>query len=758
MPNLSGIHDPGREFEQRAADLARAIHDPSGQHGSSMIGGKERDGLFIDENAVFTYEFTTRTDKAKAQTDGQKLAELLVGLRKTQEHQYKAMQGRFVTESEPTADQREALRTLAQQHNVILVAMSLVSLRKHMIDTEEYIRLRLQAPFGSAGSSMQAVTEGAGQKPYVEATFRDRLSGEEQTATSLAERLATSDRLVIGGDFGIGKSAALAHLFALARRAYFKKPSERRFPIHINLRDLHGLRSASEVLRRHCEEIGFQNERSLIAAWRAGCCDLLLDGFDELVPVNYVGGVKDLAAVRKRALEPVRQLVLDSPSSTGIVIAGRTQYFSSSEEIFESLGLKDASILDLQNFSESQVREFLGDNAKRLPEWVPTRPVLLQFWLQLDMGSSFLPSPGQAWREFVVRVAEREGERVQSITADNLLRLITGVATRCQADGTIYSGVSLSEMTDIFQSVFHREPDEEGIQTLMRLPGLVPVEGPEERRRFIDEDLQHAAFGIEMAGYILSPDAPHTLNQSGHWTTASSGLVGEVAAAQLLKLEAVSNQCVGAIKSRVRKGLFDAPLLEIARCADVMDAKQDPTSNLFISGVMIPYLNANGEGIAGSASFSDCLIDELDLSSLDLDSHSLPTFLSCAIHLVSGQSSLPDRLIPQFRDCEIDRFSTKEQTTDGILEMGLPMEERVGLTILRKVFAQRGSGRKLSALSRGLPPQDRALVPRAIDRLESLGYLTKGSGQSSKSVLPVSTMRAQALRILENLSQGIPDY
>ncbi len=754
----SGIHDAGRQFEQRAIDLARAIHDPSGRQGAVLIDGRERDGLFVDERAVFAYEFTTRRDKAKAEEDGRKLAGLLVDLKKKPEHRFKALQGRFVTEHEPTAEQREAIAACALKHNTNLVAMSLVSLRKEMINTEEYLRLRLQAPFGSAGASMQAVTQGEDQRPYVESTFLDRVTNEENTSESLLVTLTDGGRVVIGGDFGIGKSAALAQMFMRARKAYFNDPTGHRFPIHINLRELRGLRSSHEVLRRHCEEIGFQNERSLIAAWRAGCCDLLLDGFDELVPVNYVGGAKDLAAVRKLALEPVRQLIRESPDSTGIIVAGRMQYFSSRDEIFESLGLRDSIIVDLQNFSDAQVREFLGQDADRLPEWVPTRPVLLQFWMRLNMDGTSQLTPGEAWREFIVRVADREGERVQSITAQNLLRLITGVATSCQADSTIHSGVSLDEMTDVFRSVFQREPDEEGIQTLMRLPGLVPVEGRPDRRRFIDEDLEDAAFGVDMAGYILSPDVPHRLNRSGSWTTASGGLVGEVAAAELAAHGAAANHCIGAIKARVRQGFLDAPLLEVARCADTMGAKFDSSSRLTISGVLVPYLNANGEGLVGTATYSECLVDELDLAGLDLDSPTLPSFLNCAIHLLAGQTALPERLISQFHGSVIEQYSTREQTTDGILELRLPAAERVGLTILKKVFQQKGAGRKLSALSRGLPPQDRGLVAPALDRLVSLGYVTKSTAQSTDLVLPVRAKHTQALKVLENMSQGIPEF
>lgn len=203
MVNPSGVHDPGRTFEQRAIEMARSIHDPSGLQGSVIVDGSERDGLFIDERAVFAYEFTILGTKSKAQHDGQKLADLLVSLGRSAEHRYKVMQGRFITQSEPTADQRAALAEIARRCSVNLVAMSLVSLRKEMIDTEEYLRLRLQAPFGSAGSSMHEVTEGNGQRPYVASTFRNRSSNLEISTDDVFEKFSNGGRVVVGGNLGL---------------------------------------------------------------------------------------------------------------------------------------------------------------------------------------------------------------------------------------------------------------------------------------------------------------------------------------------------------------------------------------------------------------------------------------------------------------------------------------------------------------------------------------------------------------------------
>jgi len=309
---------------------------------------------------------------------------------------------------------------------------------------------------------------------------------------------------------------------------------------------------------------------------------------------------------------------------------------------------------------------------------------------------------------------------------------------------------------DAYLDVFGRHPDDEGLQALMRLPGLSSNYDGSGGRRFIDDDLRDAAFGISLADYVGSPETNQRFNRSS-WTTATGGLAGEVAAAHLEFLQFPASQCMAAIRARQRRGLYDAVLLEVARCADAMGLRYDPQERLLVNEVIIPYLNANGEGFGGLARFTDCLIDELDLSSLDLDG-SFPVLVSCVIHQLSGFSAIPSRLADSFVDCEVQKFSSREQTTDGILQLALPIEEKVALTVLKKVYAQRGSGRKEGAFSRGLAPRDRPHVPSVVDKLERLGYLRRHNVQSTTVVLPIRSRRAEALRILENPTGGIPGF
>ncbi len=283
--------DSGRQFEERALALARAIYDPLGFQGSRLILGRERDGVFIGEEAINAFEFTTVRTKDKAVKDGHKLAELLKHLLAEPQNRYKTATGWFVTSEEPTADQREAIAGISRALDVTIHSLSVTSLRRKLCDVEGYLAARALAPFGSVQYTGIQGTAAVDSRVYTEA-------GEGLGVRELSDALGRGERLVLTGEFGVGKSHTLRELHGAMRKRFFRKPATAPFPLHINLRECAGLRSPAEVLRRHAEEIGFDGDRGLISAWRAGACVLLLDGFDEVIPSRWLGSASNLRQVR----------------------------------------------------------------------------------------------------------------------------------------------------------------------------------------------------------------------------------------------------------------------------------------------------------------------------------------------------------------------------------------------------------------------------------------------------------------------------
>jgi hypothetical protein len=86
------------------------------------------------------------------------------------------------------------------------------------------------------------------------------------------------------------------------------------------------------------------------------------------------------------------------------------------------------------------------------------------------------------------------------------------------------------------------------------------------------------------------------------------------------------------------------------------------------------------------------------------------------------------------------------------MSLELDLDDKVALTILYKVYARKGSGRKDSALQRGLEPSIRDRVGPVRSRLVSLGYLATASRGSVTLYLQVKRRGPEVAQILANPS------
>ncbi|MEH0980892.1 NACHT domain-containing protein [Micromonospora sp. CPCC 205556] len=750
------LSDNGHEFEQRALAIARAIYDPSHTQGAVMFRGREHDGVFMDDKSIVAFEFTVSQEKAKAVKDAEKIKDVLQHLIAQPENYYKMAQGFVVTASEPTAEQRQAVDRVAGHARLPIKCLSLVSLRRLLIDTEKYLALRRDAPFGSSGYQLPAVnaTLSLYRTTYVEPTLVRRVDGGCVSISEVMDASNQGQRIVITADYGSGKSEALRQLFERMRKKYFKAPSEHRFPLHLNLRDGYGLRTPREVLWRHAEDIGFNEPNSLVAAWRAGNCTLLLDGFDELVPSRWVGGARDLKQVRWQALEAVRRLIAETPDECGIVLAGRPQYFSSPGELLESLALERGQLFELQDFNDEQIFSLLGTEIA-LPEWIPAKPLLLKFLIQNDLIGQVADqskSVFSAWWRVLDLVAAREADRLSSVTRESIRALIARTATLARGAEEDLGTISIDDMRSAFREVCGYEADEEGLQLLLRLPGLasMPNDGAPgkaaEGRRFVDSSLAAAAYGLDLSAYISSPYSGHPLSGGVTWTSNLGRLASGVAAIDLEEAGFDPGVTSAVISKRMNEGHFDAVLLDVVLAADFMAVNPQAELAPFIDGVLIPEVLLPAEkGYLSGSTFKSCVIEVVDATEVDGESD-IPTFQDCLIGRLDGWSQVPDQLQGHFSGSDIVEMSSPANTTAGILQLQIGAGERLALVVLKKVYA--GSGRKESALVRGVPLVDRAAVPQVTASLLSAGYIARASGKGDDLILPVKSRRAAVARFL----------
>jgi len=195
------------------------------------------------------------------------------------------------------------------------------------------------------------------------------------------------------------------------------------------------------------------------------------------------------------------------------------------------------------------------------------------------------------------------------------------------------------------------------------------------------------------------------------------------------------------------RSYFDVILMDCVQTGAVLGSPAPKGAPPLVIGVLVRELVLHGSDIEAQVTYSDCLIERLDVAEIDVND-TMPTFQNCLIDQIDGWSAVPDAFAGNFSSSDIGGLSPALATTAGLSALKIPALDRVALVILRKVYAQAGSGRKFSALARGLPTSDRGLVPEALSILAKANFVSHASGRSEEIVLPVRDKRAQVLQLL----------
>jgi phage gp16-like protein len=82
------------------------------------------------------------------------------------------------------------------------------------------------------------------------------------------------------------------------------------------------------------------------------------------------------------------------------------------------------------------------------------------------------------------------------------------------------------------------------------------------------------------------------------------------------------------------------------------------------------------------------------------------------------------------------------------MHLSIDRDSRIALTILKKVYGQRGSGRKEGALFRGLNLSDREEVQRVITEMISQGWILRTGNGSNIIYVGLKDRRAAARQAL----------
>lgn len=748
MPSNTNQRDESH-FEAEVLRIARALFARENEYqGSTYIGNQERDGVFIGADLIVIVECTVSRRLDKAQHDGKKLLDACK--QKAREHEFKAIKGYFVTRDEPTADQRRAIKNLGGP----LVACSFTQFRNKLIDSSQYLELRDAHYFGSARDPETGKHKNL--RPYVPVDPVEEGINEPRSLSAVVDEIKGGRSVLLHGDYGSGKSMFLRQLYLEFAKSH-RLGHLQEFPIHLNLREHQDQTDPVEALERHARRIAFEFPSQLVRAWRSGGVILILDGFDEMAKPGWIGKISAMRDIRRRSVELLQNFCQGSRGSNSVVLAGRSHFFDSPREMKSALDIDAGALILLTGEpSASDVKAILSTygSLESLPDWLPSRPLLLSYLgssapLQGSIEETFGYTAGEGWDMMLDRIAEREASMNSNLDGYTIRLILERLATQARNSADGLGPISEKELTSIYRSVCGHEPDDKSYQILQRLPGLGAMDGIDGSRRFIDVALVDAARAGDVVSCILEPHADNPLLQFKGSITALESVGLDVAAARLAKTPTASPGGVfSAIGRYKRRGTSDAIIADIVRVATRLWPDFVPVDEVSIHEVEIHELSFNSDAERYDwLSFYDCLISELNVS--DHSGYPLPLFQDCMFGRVigaTGETALPDG---QFLNCQFDQFDVQTLTTSGILSLQLDPIDKVILTILKKIYAQRGSGRVEGALYRSLDAKHKSLVPDAIVHLIASELIAPARSGGRKVYLPVRGMSSRARRILQ---------
>lgn len=744
--------DEAHKFEDEVRRIARQLWSSAAYDGAIMADGRERDGVFITEDNVHLVECTTSRKKEKATHDVKKLSDLAATMRI--KYPDKAVMCWFITLEEPTADQRSVVKSrIASPHSAAPInALSFEQFRRKLIDTREYLSLRKRYKFGS----MEPGEAAADRFVYIEPDILDR-KDSRLTITDLINGLQKGERFLILGDYGVGKSTTMREIFLKMSGQVLDKPRSR-FPVHLNLRDHFGQVSPAEALERHSRDIGFPYPHHLVRAWRAGYVTLLLDGFDEIGKAGWSGNASRLGQLRYDSMLLIRKFISESPENCGLAVAGRSSYFNGEVERGKSLGLDHRfSTLKLIDFTDNQVEKYLSQKGlewHKIPAWLPSRPLLLGYLasrglleVATDLYSTLDPAFG--WDHLLQRICEREARIEFGVDGDTIRLLIERLASKARADIEGLGPLQPAEIYDTFLEICKFAPDDQSIVLVNRLPGLGAPRSEDGARNFVDQSLAEAARAGDVTRYIANPyglenaefdEWEHTLTPTGR----------DVVAFQCVRHKLSAGQLSTAMEQAIKRNhyVLGADVIQVAQELDFAYRG----SQLYIRGVFHSEI-AIGETLNNYSAleYQDCVVQTLGIAP-NCDPALLPRFKKCTFGTIEDRISEGDLPAGVFVDCDFQEFANPAQTSRAILTLDLQLGQRVLLVVLKKLYVQSGSGRKESALKRGLDQKERALVPHVLKLLKQEGLVTEAKGATHPIWLPARSESARARQLLASPS------
>lgn len=653
------------------------------------INGVDFDGVCrVSADELILIEITTERTLQKVRDDLNKI--MPTKLRLATEGL--VCRGFVVLDAEPTNSMVEAGRS---SH---ITVCSALEFERTFFDFPSYNSLRSNLPFGSAIDSKTGANDA---RRFIPVEYVEREKSKKFKVEAIAKQLQRGTKVVLSGDYGTGKSRCVNELFSLLK---VDTRTSAAFPIAINLREHWSSSSALEIIAGHLGNVGLSNSvDNVVRLLNSGHLILLLDGFDEIGTQIHDTRIEDRRALRKRAVQGVRDLI--QKAKAGVLITGRAHFFDGPEEMIESLGLslsKDLICLEVpETFSISEGSQYLaalGINAT-IPVWLPRKPLVFQMLVELgpeEVTSLLSKEYGefQFWHAFLYAVCQRESRGVGgSIAPQTIHSILQRLAAKTRYSGVFAGRLTPSDIDSAYQMVVGSVPDQSGRQLLSRMCTLGRIEPESPDRQFIDPN----ALDVLRADALIADIIGMTEELGEAQWIQALGVLGIAHAADLISCYDLEQLCFSYLK-KFGNSRNTRRLGEIVSALTIYGQESLDFQSLQLSNSILPLLNLSSR-VVTNLTIKDSEIEFLALEATPIKDQHYLIIDGCIVSSVMGvsaQTGLPGWM----KNSEVINFSGLSNSA-RIKESPLTPSQKLFLSIVHKIFFQPGAGREEGSLLKG---------------------------------------------------------
>jgi hypothetical protein len=321
-------------------------------------------------------------------------------------------------------------------------------------------------------------------------------------------------------------------------------------------------------------------------------------------------------------------------------------------------------------------------------------------------------------------VCEREAKIREILNKETIFNILKILSRTTRTKSGDLGPIGFGEIQEAFVAAVGQAPTNETVQMLQRLPGLGRIDSDSDERQFIDTFVLDGLRASDVASIVENGEQGVLRDV---WTNALGTLGQRILSRKIdggtfQKYRGFVSQSSHS-KNRILGGDIVSAALRLEVPLEFNDTE--------LAETMIGQLSITCPKISG-LTISDSLIEDLTVSSKAPGDFKLVKCQIGKAYGITDAKSVPAWIV----DSQIAQYESAENVS-RIKKIQLDAKHQILVTILKKLFLQKGSGRQEEALMRGLGQIDRSSYTAEIIKiLKRERLITTGRGDHGVLYIP----------------------